>query len=96
MRIVAQVIRINLEDSFITKGPKLSLTLLNSVIGNRSFFFVYSYDLFNGAITIPICSLTKYYSGDKIRKNGMGGHVARVGGGDVHVGFWWGNLRERF
>jgi hypothetical protein len=26
---------------------------------------------------------------------GWAGHVARVGGGDVHVGFWWGNLRER-
>jgi hypothetical protein len=22
------------------------------------------------------------------------GHVARVGG-EVHTGFWWGNLRER-
>jgi len=26
---------------------------------------------------------------------GWAGHVARVGGGDVHVGFWWGNLRDR-
>jgi len=25
---------------------------------------------------------------------GWAGHVACVGGGDVHVGFCWGNLRE--
>jgi len=25
---------------------------------------------------------------------GWAGHVERVGG-DVHVGFWWGNLRDR-
>jgi hypothetical protein len=23
------------------------------------------------------------------------GHVARMGRKDAHVGFWWGNLRER-
>ena len=23
------------------------------------------------------------------------GHVARVGGGEEHTGFWWGNLKER-
>ena len=23
------------------------------------------------------------------------GHVARMGGGEVHKRFWWGNLRER-
>ena len=23
------------------------------------------------------------------------GHVARMGRGEVHTGFWWGNLRER-
>ena len=22
-------------------------------------------------------------------------HVARIGRGEVHIGFWWGNLRER-
>jgi len=22
-------------------------------------------------------------------------HVARMGGGEVYKGFWWGNLRER-
>ena len=22
-------------------------------------------------------------------------HAARVGGGEVYAGFWWGNLRER-
>ena len=24
----------------------------------------------------------------------MGGHVARMGRGEVHTGFWWGGLRE--
>jgi hypothetical protein len=23
------------------------------------------------------------------------GHVVLVGGGEVHAGFWWGNVRER-
>jgi len=23
------------------------------------------------------------------------GHVARMGGGEVCTGFWWGNVRER-
>jgi hypothetical protein len=23
------------------------------------------------------------------------GHVARVGRGEVHTGFWWGNIKER-
>ena len=32
---------------------------------------------------------------DPIEKNEMGGHVARVGRGEVHTGFWWGNVRER-
>ena len=26
---------------------------------------------------------------------GWVGHVARMGRGEVHTGFWWGNLRER-
>jgi len=36
--------------------------------------------------------LSKYCSGDKIEKNE---HVAQWGKGEVHTGFWWGNLRER-
>ena len=24
------------------------------------------------------------------------GHVARMGGGEVHTWFWWGNLREMY
>jgi len=23
------------------------------------------------------------------------GHVERMGKGEIHIGFWWGNLRER-
>jgi len=38
--------------------------------------------------------LTKYCSGDKIEKNEMGGACSAYGG-EVHTGFWWGNLRER-
>ena len=26
---------------------------------------------------------------------GWAGHVAHMGRGQVHAGFWWGNLRER-
>ena len=40
--------------------------------------------------------LTKYYPGDRIENNGMGGtYSTHGGGGEVYTGFWWGNLRER-
>ena len=29
------------------------------------------------------------------RKMRSVGHIACMGGGEVHTGFWWGNLRER-
>jgi len=29
----------------------------------------------------------------KLRRMRWAGHVARIGG-DVYIGFWWGNLRE--
>jgi len=39
---------------------------------------------------------TKYYSGEKIKMNGMGGTSSNVWGrGEVHTGVWWGNLKER-
>ena len=31
----------------------------------------------------------------KSRRMKWAGHVARMGRGEVHTGFWWGNLRER-
>jgi len=31
----------------------------------------------------------------KSRRTRWVGQVARMGIGDVHTGFWWGNLRER-
>jgi hypothetical protein len=31
----------------------------------------------------------------KSRRMRWAGHVARMGRGEVHTGFWWGNLRER-
>jgi hypothetical protein len=31
----------------------------------------------------------------KSRRLRWAGHVARKGRGEVHTGFWWGNLRER-
>ena len=37
---------------------------------------------------------TKYYSGDQIKRR-WAGHEARMGSGEVHTGFWWGDLRER-
>jgi hypothetical protein len=30
----------------------------------------------------------------KSRRMRWAGHVARMGGGEVHTGFWWGDLRE--
>jgi hypothetical protein len=30
----------------------------------------------------------------KSRQTRWMGHVARTGAGEVHTGFWWGNLRE--
>ena len=38
--------------------------------------------------------LTKYYSGEQIEKNEMGGECS-THWGEVHAGFWFGNLRER-
>jgi hypothetical protein len=37
--------------------------------------------------------LAKLYSADKIGKNEVGGHVARMGKRRVAIGFWWGNLK---
>ena len=34
------------------------------------------------------------YSGDQIKKNELDGACSTYGG-EVHTGFWWGNLRER-
>jgi len=43
-----------------------------------------------------ICTPHKYHSSDQIEKNAMGGACSTYGGrGEVHTGFWWGNLRER-
>jgi len=40
--------------------------------------------------------LTKYHSGDQNEKNEMGWAWSTYGGrGEVHKGFWRGNLRER-
>ena len=41
--------------------------------------------------------LTKYYSGNQIEKDEMGGYVARMGERreEVYKGFWWGYVRER-
>jgi len=30
-----------------------------------------------------------------MKNNEMGGHVARMGAGEVHAGFWWGDMGER-
>jgi len=40
--------------------------------------------------------LTKYYSGDQIKKIEMGGACSMYGGrGEAYTGFSWGNLREK-
>ena len=45
--------------------------------------------------SLIILFLTKYFSGDKIEKNEMGGAFAHMGRGEAYTEFWWGNLRER-
>jgi hypothetical protein len=42
-----------------------------------------------------ILIFTKYYCGDKIKKNDVCGHVVCMREREVHTGFWWGGLRER-
>jgi len=31
----------------------------------------------------------------KLRRMGWAGHVAHMGRGEVHIEFWWANLRDR-
>jgi hypothetical protein len=38
--------------------------------------------------------ITKYYSGKLSRRMRWAGHVARMGRGEMHIGFRWGDLRE--
>jgi hypothetical protein len=39
--------------------------------------------------------ITKYYSGNQIEKNEMGGACSTYGEKrEVHTGFWWGDPRE--
>jgi hypothetical protein len=38
--------------------------------------------------------LTKFHASDQITKNEMGG-ACGWHGGELHTGFWWGNLKER-
>jgi hypothetical protein len=48
-----------------------------------------------GLILHPIRTLvTKYFSGNQIEKNEMGGAYSTYGGKEVRTGFWWGDLRE--
>jgi hypothetical protein len=42
-----------------------------------------------------VYSSPKYYSGDQIEKNVMGGACSTCGGKGEVRRFWWGNLRER-
>ena len=42
-------------------------------------------DLYSSPIIIPVI---------KSRRMRLTGHLARMGGGEVYTGFWWGNLRE--
>jgi hypothetical protein len=42
-----------------------------------------------------ICNPYPYRAGDKIENIEMGGACSTYGTGEVCLGFWWGNLRER-
>jgi hypothetical protein len=44
---------------------------------------------------LMICILTKFYLGDHIEIIRWVEYVVRMGRGEVHTGFWWGNLREK-
>jgi hypothetical protein len=46
-------------------------------------------------IQIYLCSLPNIVRVVKSRRMRWAGHVARMGGGEVFAGLWWGNLRER-
>ena len=46
--------------------------------------------------SLLICTLHKYHLGDQMEKNEMGEACKMYGErGEVHTGFWRGNLRER-
>jgi hypothetical protein len=38
--------------------------------------------------------LLKHYSGNRIKKMRLAGHVECRGRGEVHTGSWWGKLRK--
>ena len=43
-----------------------------------------------------IILLNEYYSGDQTKNNEIGGACRTCGKrGEVHRGFWWGNMKER-
>jgi len=45
--------------------------------------------------SLMICTPHQILFGDQIEKNEMGRTCSTYGGrGEVHTGFWWGNLRE--
>ena len=39
--------------------------------------------------------LAKYYADNQIKKMRLAGDLSCLGKGEVHTGFWWGNLRGR-
>ena len=47
----------------------------------------------NGENYIMIVLLLEYYSSVQIEKNEMGGTLAIMWRGEVHIGFWWENQR---
>ena len=46
-------------------------------------------------LSCMICTPHQILFGDQMGKNEVGEHIARMGKGEVHKGFWCGNMRER-
>jgi len=98
--IILPVVLYECETWFVTLREERRLRLFENrvlrIFGPESDEITWKWrKLYNEELNDPYSS-HKYYSGDKIEKNEMGGTCSRCGGRrEVCTGFWWGNLVER-